>query len=86
MIKELSAISYKDEITLSGFMFMKDQTPDDYEVCLIVLNDGRVSAGCWITDGVGGGIFRLGRNGAIDGERIVAWLPLEGKLYIENNV
>lgn len=87
MIKEICAISNNPgEITLSGFTFMKDRTPDDFEVCLIVWNDGQISAGCWITDSVGKGIFRQGRNGTIDAESILAWLPLEGKLYIEKNI
>lgn len=87
MIKELFAISNNPgEITLSGITFMKDCTPDDVEVCLIVWNDGQISAGCWVTDSAGKGIFRQGRNGTIDAESILAWLPLEGKLYIERNI
>lgn len=87
MIKELFAISNNPgEITLSGITFMKDCTPDDFEVCLIVWNDGQISAGCWVTDSAGKGIFRQGRNGTIDAESILAWLPLEGKLYIERNI
>ena len=87
MIKELFAISNNPgEITLSGFTFMKDCTPDDFEVCLIVWNDGQISAGCWVTDSAGKGIFRQGRNGVIDAESILAWLPLEGSLYIEKNI
>ena len=46
MIKELFAISNNPgEIMLSGFTFMKDCTPDDFEVCLIVWNDGQIRAG-----------------------------------------
>lgn len=87
MIKESCAISNNPgEITLSGFTFMKDRTPDDFEVCLVVWNDGMISAGCWTIDSNGNGVFRQGRNGIIDAECILAWLPLEGTLKIEKNI
>lgn len=87
MIKEQYAVSNKPgEITLSGFTFMKDRTPDDFEVCLIVENMGGLSAGCWFTDSNGNGAFRQGRNGIIDAEYVLAWFPLEEGLSIETNI
>lgn len=44
------AVSNKPgEITLTGFYFIKDMLPHDFEVCLIIEKNGHLSAGCWDT-------------------------------------
>lgn len=49
-INEAFAISNKPgEITLTGFHFIKDMLPQDFEVCLIIEKNGHLSAGCWDT-------------------------------------
>lgn len=46
-INEAFAISNKPgEITLTGFHFIKDMLPQDFEVCLIIEKNGHLSAGC----------------------------------------
>ena len=38
------------KVTVTGFTFAEDgNLPEDFEVYLIVLKDGRLSAGCWDT-------------------------------------
>ena len=70
------------EITLKGFTFIKDKLPDDFEVCLIVEQDGHLSAGCWDTglqsreNGILG-CFRQSRGGVIDIDDVLAWLLIE---------
>ena len=47
---EVFAISNKPgEITLTGFRFIKDMLPQDFEVCIIIEKNGQLSAGCWDT-------------------------------------
>lgn len=72
-------------VTLTGFKRIEDGFfPDDFEMCLLVLADGRLSAGCWDT-GVYSrekgkpGCFRQSRGGGIDIDFVKAWLPLEDK-------
>lgn len=49
-INEAFAISNKPgKITLTGFHFIKDMLPHDFEVCLIIEKNGHLSAGCWNT-------------------------------------
>ncbi len=80
---DVSATSNKPrDLTINGFIFMKERLPDDFEVCLIIENDGHLSAGCWDTgtysteDGKPGA-FRQSRGGVIDAEYVLAWLPIE---------
>ena len=80
---EVFAISHKlKEVTLKGFTFIKDRLPDDFEVCLIVVKNGHLSAGCWSTglwDTENGkpGSFRQSRGGVIEPDGVLAWLPIE---------
>mgnify|MGYP006871884362 FL=1 len=80
---EVLAISNKPgEVTLKGFTYMKDRLPDDFEVCLIVEKDGRLSAGSWdtglwSTENGEPGCFRQGRGGVIESDGVLAWLPIE---------
>jgi hypothetical protein len=80
---EVLAISNKlGEVTLKGFTYMKDRLPDDFEVCLIVEKDGRLSAGSWdtglwSTENGEPGCFRQGRGGVIESDGVLAWLPIE---------
>jgi len=79
---EVFAISHHPgEVTLKGFSFIKDKFPDDFEVCLIVEKDGKLSAGCWdagwSTENGKLGCFRQSRGGVIDTEHVLAWLPIE---------
>ena len=74
--------NYLGEITLKGFSFIKDKLPDDFEVCLLVLKDGRLSAGCWdtgmwSTENGKPGCFRQSRGGVIEVDYVLAWLPIE---------
>lgn len=49
-INEAFAISNKPgEITLTGFHFIKDMLPQNFEACLIIEKNGHLSAGCWDT-------------------------------------
>ena len=73
------------EITLKGFQYREDGIlPEDFEVYLLVLNDGSLSAGCWDTglysteDGAPG-CFRQSRGMSIDFDLVRAWLPIEDK-------
>lgn len=80
---EAFAISnHPGEVTLKGFTFIKDRLPDDFEVCLIIENDGNLSAGCWdtglrSTENGKPGCFRQSRGGVIDTDDVLAWLPIE---------
>lgn len=64
----------KREITLSGFILMKESYPEDFEACLVVFNDGQLSVGCWEEPH---NIFRQSRGGVIDAGYVYAWLPIE---------
>ncbi len=82
-INEAFAISNKPgEITLTGFHFIKDMLPQDFEVCLIIEKNGHLSAGCWDTglwstaNGKAGS-FRQSRGGVIELDNVLAWLPIE---------
>lgn len=80
---EVFAISNKPgEVTLKGFTYMKERLPDDFEVCIIVDKDGRLSAGSWdtglwSTENGKPGCFRQGRGGVIESDGVLAWLPIE---------
>lgn len=48
--KEIFATSHHPrEVTLKGFLFIKEKLPKELEVCLIIDKDGHLSAGCWVT-------------------------------------
>ena len=73
-------------VTLTGFKYIKDgDYPDDFEVCLVILEDGGLSAGCWDTGlystqgGKKPGAFRQSRGGVIDVEYVKAWTTIEDK-------
>ena len=79
------------EITLRGFQYRENGVlPNDFEVYLLVLNDGSLSAGCWDTglyarqDGALG-CFRQSRGMSIDFNSVKAWLRLEDK-HIEQEL
>ena len=82
-INEAFAISNKPgEITLTGFHFIKDVLPQDFEVCLIIEKNGHLSAGCWdtglwSTENGKAGSFRQSRGGVIELDNVLAWLPIE---------
>ncbi len=82
-INEAFAISNKPgEITLTGFHFIKDMLPQDFEVCLIIEKNGHLSAGCWdtglwSTENGKAGSFRQSRGGVIELDNVLAWLPIE---------
>lgn len=80
-------------VTLTGFKFIKDgQYPDDFEVCLLILEDGQLSAGCWDTGllsteyGKKQGCFRQSRGGVIDANYVIAWVPLEHQDKINQEI
>ncbi len=68
---------------LNDFHYVLDgDLPDDFEVCLIVDKEGRLSAGCWdtgtrSTENGAPGAFRQSRGGVIDLDDVWAWLPIE---------
>ncbi len=70
-------------VTLTGFKCIEEGfLPDDFEVCLLVLADGMLTAGCWDTglysrEGGKPGCFRQSRGESIDIDFVKAWLPLE---------
>ena len=70
------------QVTLSGFTFITDKLPDDFEVCLVIETDGHLRAGCWDTgtrytqDGAPG-VFRQSRGGVLEVGDVLAWLPIE---------
>lgn len=72
-------------VTLTGFRYIEDGfLPQDFEVCLLVLADGMLSAGCWDTglysrEGGEPGCFRQSRGGNIIIDLVKAWLPIEDK-------
>lgn len=80
---EVFAISNKPgEITLTGFRFIKDMLPQDFEVCIIIEKNGQLSAGCWdtglwSTENGKAGSFRQSRGGVIELDNVLAWLPIE---------
>lgn len=79
---EVLAISYHPrEVTLKGFSFIQDKIPDEFEICLIVEKNGKLSAGCWdagdTTENGKLGYFRQSRGGVIDADYVLAWLPIE---------
>lgn len=73
------------EITLKGFQFREDGVlPEDFEVYLLVLNNGSLSSGCWDTglysrEGGAPGCFRQSRGMSIDFNSVRAWLLIEDK-------
>lgn len=80
---EISAASDNHkQVKLSGFTFIADQLSDEFEVCLVIENDGHLSAGCWDTgtdytkDGEPG-VFCQSRGGVLEVKDILAWLPIE---------
>ena len=82
-IYEAFAVSNKPgEITLTGFHFIKDVLPHNFEVCLIIEKNGHLSAGCWdtglwSTENGKEGSFRQSRGGVIELDNVLAWLPIE---------
>ena len=70
-------------INLSGFCFADEgKLPEDFEVYLIVLKDGGLSAGCWDTGSVScqdgePGCFLQSRGGSISLEDALAWKAIE---------
>lgn len=72
-------------ITLSGFKYIEDGFfPEDFEVCLLVLANGSLSAGCWdtglrSTEGGKPGCFRQSRGASIEVDYVKAWMTLEDK-------
>ena len=77
-INEAFAISNKPgEITLTGFHFIKDMLPQDFEVCLIIEKNGHLSAGCWdtrlwSTENENAGSFRQSRGGVNEIDNVLA--------------
>lgn len=72
------------ELTLKfkDFHLIEDELPDDFEVCLIVLKDGMLTAGCWDTglhsrENGAPGCFRQSRGMSISIDLVQAWLPIE---------
>lgn len=70
------------DIPITKFTDIGDRLPDDFEVCLIVEKNGRLTAGCWDTglyarNGGKPGCFKQSRGGAIDIDSVKAWLPIE---------
>jgi len=72
------------EVTLKfkDFYFVEDELPDDFEVCLIVLKDGKLTAGCWDTglysrENGALGCFRQSSGMSISLDSVQAWLPIE---------
>lgn len=69
-------------LKLDDFHFIKEELPEDFEVCLIVLRNGKLTAGCWDTglysrkDGEPGA-FRQSRGMTISLDSVWAWLPIE---------
>ena len=80
---EVKAISDNFQtVSLTGFTFIADRLPDDFEVCLIVETGGHLSAACWDTgskwtqDGEPG-VFHQSRGGVLYVSDVLAWLPIE---------
>ena len=80
---EVKAISDNFQtVSLTGFTFIADRLPNDFEECLIVEKDGHLSAACWYTgisrtcDGEPG-IFYQSRGGVLQVRDVLAWLPIE---------
>lgn len=73
--------------TLTDFFFVEDGVyPDDFELVLVVLKDGRLSGGCAErglehTKNNPKGVIHQSRGGVIEYEDIIAWKPLE-EVYI----
>lgn len=72
----------KVTLQLEDFHFIKEELPEDFEVCLIVQRNGKLTAGCWDTglysrkDGEPGA-FRQSRGMTISLDTVWAWLPIE---------
>lgn len=72
-------------VTLTGFRYIEDGfLPEDFEVCLLVLADGFLSAGCWdrgvySREGGESGCFRQSRGTKISKDLVKAWMPIEDK-------
>lgn len=73
------------EVTLTGFTFAEGgNLPEEFEVYLLVLKDGQLSAGCWDTGEASRkygqpGCFRQSRGGVTTIDHVLAWLPIESK-------
>ena len=68
--------------------YIKDgDYPNDFEVCLLILKDNSLSAGCGDTGlyategGKQPGAFRQARGYFIDADYVKAWTKLEDKVY-----
>ena len=66
-------------VTFTGFHYIKDgDYPNDFEVCLLILKDNSLSAGCWDTGlyategGKQPGAFRQARGCFIDADYVKA--------------
>lgn len=75
-------------VTFTEFHYIKDgDYPNDFEVCLLILKDNSLSAGCWDTGlyvtegGKQPGAFRQARGYFIDADYVKAWTKLEDKVY-----
>lgn len=75
-------------VTFTGFHYIKDDDyPNDFEVCLLILKDNSLSAGC-LPPSVAynpvsqqPGAFRQARGCFIDVDYVKAWTKLEDKVY-----
>ncbi len=71
------------EFMLDDFFFIEDGIyPTDFELVLVVMKDGDLSAGCvdrgsYYTEDNWRGVIRQGRGGIIEYDDILAWKPIE---------
>ena len=66
------------KVTLSGFTFLMDQQPEEFEVCLLIKKTGYLSAGCWLTSSLyPDGRFLQGHSGFVEATDVLAWMPIE---------
>ncbi len=77
--KEISAFSDgAGNVTLSGFTFLINKRPEEFEVCLLIKKSGYLSAGCWLTSSLyPDGRFLQGHSGFIEATDVLAWIPIE---------
>ena len=75
-------------VTFTEFHYIKaGDDPNDFEVCLLILKDNSLSAGCGDTGlyategGKQPGAFRQARGCFIDTDYVKAWTKLEDKVY-----
>lgn len=69
-------------LKLDDFYFIKEKLPEEFEMCLIVLRNGKLTAGCWDTglysrENGESGAFRQSRGMTISLDSVWAWLPIE---------